>query len=167
MQTQMALAMNEALKSKDLPTKSQAELVWRYIKDHPGIKLCALEKVFTRSAAQTLHSLHIRKMVTRTTETTLVRGNKRSVFCYKVAMPEYELLPLPVKPVRPGEPANSKAVPPQLPLPLPPLAAAAPLAPPAAPAAKQLANDDLDEYIDSLSVGKARKLYAKLKVIFG
>lgn len=167
MQTQMALAMNEALKSKGLPPKSQAELMWRYIKDHPGIKLSSLEKVFTRSTPQTLHSLHIRKMVTRTTETTLVRGNKRSVFCYKVAMPEYELLPLPAKPKKASAvqlPLTlPSAAPAPLPMPLPQLAEqAAPT-----PAPKQLANDDLDEYIDSLSVGKARKLYTKLKVIFG
>lgn len=165
MQTQMALAMNEALKSKNLPIKSQVELMWRYIKDHPGIKLSALEKVFTRSAAQTLHSLHIRKMVTRTTETTLVRGNKRSVFCYKVAMQEYELLPLPDKPKKASAVQLPLALPSAAPSPLPMPQLAEQAAP--APATKQLANDDLDEYIDSLSVGKARKLYAKLKVIFG
>ena len=153
MNTQMAIAMNEALKAKGIPPKPQTELVWRYIKDHPGIKLSALGKVFTHSVAQTLHALYIRKMVIRTPETTLVKGRKREVFTYKVAMPEYELLPLPVK-------AQKAAAPAPLPMPLPafPVYAQTP---------KQLASDDLDEYIDSLPLGKARKLYAKLKAIFG
>ena len=168
MNTQMAIAMNEALKAKGLPPKPQTELVWRYIKDHPGIKLSALDKVFTHPVAQTLHALYIRKMVIRTPETTLVKGHQREVFTYKVAMPEYELLPLPAKPQKPKKAsavqlplALPSAAPSPLPMPLPQLAEQA------APAPKQLANDDLDEYIDSLSVGKARELYAKLKVIFG
>lgn len=155
MNTQMAIAMNEALKAKGLPPKPQIELVWRYIKDHPGIKLSALDKVFTHSVAQTLHTLYIRKMVIRTPETTLVGGRKREVFTYKVAMPEYELLPLPVK-------AQKAAAPAPAPLPMP-----LPAFPVYAQTPKQLASDELDEYIDSLPLGKARKLYAKLKVIFG
>ena len=99
-------------------------------------------------------------MVIRTPETTLVKGRKREVFTYKVAMPEYELLPLPVKAQKAAAPAQKAAAPAPLPMPLPafPVYAQTP---------KQLASDELDEYIDSLPLGKARKLYAKLKAIFG
>ena len=74
MQTQMAEAMNKALVAQSMKPKTQTELIWRYIKDHPGARLKTLEAIFKRSTAQTLHSLWIRKMVTRTPET--VRGRQ-------------------------------------------------------------------------------------------
>ena len=159
MQTQMAEAMNKALVAQGMKPKTQMELIWRYIKDHPGTKLKTLEAIFKRSTAQTLHSLWIRKMVTRTPETVRGRqGNIRQVYCYKVAMPDYELLPLPVKTKtgkKPGPPVT-------MPLPYPPLAEPQPSL--AAPAAQP---DDLDERINKMSVGEARAMYVKLKAIFG
>ena len=150
MQTQMAEAMNKALVAQGMKPKTQMELIWRYIKDHPDTKLKTLEAIFKRSTAQTLHSLWIRKMVTRTPETVRGRqGNIRQVYCYKVAMSDYELLPLPVKTKtgkKPGSPVT---------MPLPSLAA---------PAAQP---DDLDERINKLPVGEARAMYVKLKAIFG
>jgi len=38
MQTQMAEAMNNALVAQGMKPKTQMELIWRYIKDHPGTK---------------------------------------------------------------------------------------------------------------------------------
>ena len=90
MQTQMAEAMNKALVAQGMKPKTQIELIWRYIKDHPGTKLKTLEAIFKRSTAQTLHSLWTRKMVTRTPETMRDRHeNIRQVYCYKVAMLAY------------------------------------------------------------------------------
>ena len=159
MQTQMAEAMNKALTVQGMKPKTQMELTWRHIKDHPSIKLKTLESIFKRSTAQTLHSLWIRKMVTRTPETMRDRhGNIRQVYCYKVAMLDYELLPLPVKTKtgkKPGPPVT-------MPLPYPPLAE--PQRSLAAPAAQP---DDLDERINKMSVGEARAMYVKLKAIFG
>lgn len=159
MQTQMAEAMNKALVAQGMKPKTQMELIWRYIKDHPDTKLKTLEAIFKRSTAQTLHSLWIRKMVTRTPETMRDRhGNIRQVYCYKVAMLDYELLPLPVKTKtikKPGPPVA-------MPLPYPPLAEPQPSL--AAPAAQP---DDLDERINKMSVGEARAMYVKLKAIFG
>ena len=81
MQTQMAEAMNKALVAQGMKPKTQMELIWRHIKDHPSIKLKTLEAIFKRSTAQTLYSLWIRKMVTRTTEAVRVRqGNIRQVY---------------------------------------------------------------------------------------
>lgn len=144
--------------------KTQMELIWRHIKDHPSIKLKTLEAIFKRSTAQALRSLWIRKMVTRTPETVRDRhGYIRKVYCYKVAMSDYELLPLPVKTEtvkiesskKPGSPVA-------MPLPYPPLAEPQPSL--AAPAAQP---DDLDERISKMSVGEARATYVKLKAIFG
>ena len=164
MQTQMAEAMNKALVAQGMKPKTQMELIWRYIKDHPGTKLKTLEAIFKRSTAQTLHSLWIRKMVTRTPETTRARhGNIRQVYCYKVAMLDYEVLPLPVK-TETGKTESSKkpGAPVAMPLPYPPLAESQPSL--SAPAAQP---DDLDERINKLSVGEARAMYVKLKAIFG
>ena len=159
MQTQMAEAMNKALVAQGMKPKTQMELIWRYIKDHPETRLKTLEAIFKRATAQTLHSLWIRKMVTRTPETVRGRqGNIRQVYCYKVAMPDYELLPLPVKTKtgkKPGSPVT-------MPLPYLPLAEPQPSL--AAPAAQP---DDLDERINKMSVGEARAMYVKLKAIFG
>ena len=162
MQTQMAEAMNKALVAQGMKPKTQMELIWRYIKDHPGVKLKTLESIFKRSTAQTLHSLWIRKMVTRTPEIVRDRyGKTRQIFCYKVAMPDYELLPLPVKT---GKPKTGKepGPPVTMPLPYPPLAE--PQSSLAAPAAQ---SDDLDERINKMPVGEARTMYVKLKAIFG
>ena len=159
MQTQMAEAMNKALVAQGMKPKTQMELIWRYIKDHPGTKLKTLEAIFKRSTAQTLHSLWIRKMVTRTPETARDRrGNIRQVYCYKVAMSDYEVLPLPVK----AESSKKPGPPVAMPLPYPPLAEPQPSL--AAPAAQP---DDLDERINKMSVGEARVMYVKLKAIFG
>ena len=159
MQTQMAEAMNKALVAQGMKPKTQMELIWRYIKDHPGTKLKTLEDCFKRSTAQTLHSLWIRKMVTRTPETARDRrGNIRQVYCYKVAMSDYEVLPLPVK----AESSKKPGPPVAMPLPYPPLAEPQPSL--AAPAAQP---DDLDERINKMSVGEARVMYVKLKAIFG
>ena len=159
MQTQMAEAMNKALVAQGMKPKTQMELIWRYIKDHPETRLKTLEAIFKRSTAQTLHSLWIRKMVTRTPETVRGRqGNIRQVYCYKVAMSDYELLPLPVKTKTGKKPGPPVA----MPLPYPPLAE--PLPSLAAPAAQP---DDLDERINKMSVGEARAMYVKLKAIFG
>ena len=169
MQTQMAEAMNKALVAQGMKPKVKTELIWRHIKDHPGIKLKTLESIFKRSTAQTLHTLWVRKMVTRTPETMRdQRGKTRQVFCYKVAMPDYELLPLPVK----VTPVKTKTVktevvkkpesPVAMPLPYPPLAEPQPSL--AAPAAQP---DDLDERINKMPVGEARVMYVKLKAIFG
>ena len=159
MQTQMAEAMNKALTVQGMKPKTQMELIWRYIKDHPGTKLKTLEAIFKRSTAQTLHSLWTRKMVTRTPETMRDRhGNIRQVYCYKVAMLDYELLPLPVKTKTGKKPGPPVA----MPLPYPPLAEPQPSL--AAPAAQP---DDLDERINKMSVGEARATYVKLKAIFG
>ena len=157
MQTQMAEAMNKALVAQGMKPKTQMELIWRYTKDHPETRLKTLEAIFKRATAQTLHSLWIRKMVTRTPETVRGRqGNIRQVYCYKVAMPDYELLPLPVKTKtgkKPGPPVT-------MPLPYPPLAEPQPSLAAAQP-------DDLDERINKMSVGEARVMYVKLKTIFG
>lgn len=159
MQTQMAEAMNKALAAQGMKPKTQMELTWRYIKDHPGTKLKTLEAIFKRSTAQTLHSLWIRKMVTRTTEAVRARqGNIRQVYCYKVAMSDYEVLPLPVKTKTGKKPGPPVA----MPLPYPPLAEPQPSL--AAPAAQP---DDLDERINKMPVGEARVMYVKLKAIFG
>ena len=159
MQTQMAEAMNKALVAQGMKPKTQMELIWRYIKDHPETKLKTLEAIFKRSTAQTLHSLWIRKMVTRTPETVRDRhGNIRQVYCYKVAMSDYELLPLPSKP----KPVKKPGSPMAMPLPYPPLAEPQPSL--AAPAAQP---DDLDERINKMPVGEARVMYVKLKAIFG
>ena len=159
MQTQMTEAMNKALVAQGMKPKTQMELIWRYIKDHPGTKLKTLEAIFKRSTAQTLHSLWIRKMVTRTPETVRGRqGNIRQVYCYKVAMPDYELLPLPVKTKTGKKPGPPVA----MPLPYPPLAQPQPSL--AAPAVQP---DDLDERINKMPVGEARAMYVKLKAIFG
>ena len=164
MQTQMAEAMNKALVAQGMKPKTQMELIWRYIKDHPGTKLKTLEDCFKRSTAQTLHSLWIRKMVTRTPETARDRrGNIRQVYCYKVAMLDYELLPLPVKTKTVKAESSKKPGPPvAMPLPYPPLAEPQPSL--AAPAVQP---DDLDERINKMSVGEARATYVKLKAIFG
>ena len=157
MQTQMAEAMNKALVAQGMKPKTQLELIWRYIKDHPETRLKTLEAIFKRSTAQTLHSLWIRKMVTRTPETVRGRqGNIRQVYCYKVAMSDYEVLPLPVKTEtgkKPGSPVT-------MPLPYPPLAEPQPSLAAAQP-------DDLDERINKMPVGEARVMYVKLKAIFG
>ena len=157
MQTQMAEAMNKALTVQGMKPKTQMELIWRYIKDHPETRLKTLEAIFKRATAQTLHSLWIRKMVTRTPETVRGRqGNIRQVYCYKVAMSDYELLPLPVKTEtgkKPGSPVT-------MPLPYPPLAEPQPSLTAAQP-------DDLDERINKMPVGEARAMYVKLKAIFG
>ena len=159
MQTQMAEAMNKALVAQGMKPKTQMELIWRYIKDHPGTRLKTLESIFKRSTAQTLHSLWTRKMVTRTSETVRARhGNVRQVYCYKVAMLDYELLPLPVKTKTGKKPGPPVA----MPLPYPPLAEPQPSL--AAPAAQP---DDLDERINKMPVGEARAMYVKLKAIFG
>ena len=166
MQTQMAEAMNKALvaqgmnlAAQGMKPKTQMELIWRYIKDHPETRLKTLEAIFKRATAQTLHSLWIRKMVTRTPETVRGRqGNIRQVYCYKVAMSDYELLPLPVK----TETVKKPGPPVAMPLPYPPLAEPQPSL--AAPAAQP---DDLDERINKMSVGEARVMYVKLKAIFG
>lgn len=164
MQTQMAEAMNKALVAQGIKPKTQAELVWRYIKDHPGTKLKTLESIFKRSTAQTLHSLWIRKMVTRTPEIMRDRhGRTRQVFCYKVAMPDYELLPLPVKTKTVKTEVVKEPGPPvAMPLPYPPLTEPQPSL--ATPAAQP---DDLDERINKMPVGEARVMYVKLKAIFG
>ena len=164
MQTQMAEAMNKALAAQGMKPKTQMELIWRYIKDHPGTKLKTLEAIFKRSTAQTLHSLWIRKMVTRTTEAVRDRrGNIRQVYCYKVAMSDYEVLPLPVKTETVKTESSKKLGPPvTMPLPYPPLAEPQPSL--AAPAAQP---DDLDERINKMPVGEARVMYVKLKAIFG
>lgn len=164
MQTQMAEAMNKALVAQGMKPKTQMELIWRYIKDHPGAKLKTLEAIFKRSTAQTLHSLWIRKMVTRTLETVRGRhGNIRQVYCYKVAMSDYEVLPLPVKTKTVKTESSKKPGPPvAMPLPYPPLAEPQPSL--AAPAAQ---SDDLDEHINKMSVGEAHAMYVKLKAIFG
>lgn len=164
MQTQMAEAMNKALVAQGMKPKTQTELIWRHIKDHPGIKLKTLEAIFKRSTAQTLHSLWIRKMVTRTPETIRDRhGKTRKVYCYKVAMLEYELLPLPVKTEAVKTKTGKKPGPPvAMPLPYPPLAEPQPSL--TAPAAQP---DDLDERINKMPVGEARVMYVKLKAIFG
>ena len=157
MQTQMTEAMNKALVAQGMKPKTQMELIWRHIKDHPSIKLKTLEAIFKRSTAQTLHSLWIRKMVTRTTEAVRVRqGNIRQVYCYKVAMSDYELLPLPVK----TETGKKLGSPVAMPLPYPPLAEPQPSLAAAQP-------DDLDERINKMPVGEARAMYVKLKAIFG
>lgn len=159
MQTQMAEAMNKALVAQGVKPKTQMELIWRYIKDHPGTRLKTLESIFKCSTAQTLHTLWIRKMVIRTPETVRDRhGNTRQVYCYKVAMPEYELLPLPVKPETIKKSGPTVA----MPLPYPPLTEPQPSL--AAPAAQP---DDLDERINKMPVGEARVMYVKLKAIFG
>ena len=162
MQTQMAEAMNKALVAQGMKPKTQMELIWRYIKDHPGTKLKTLEAIFKRSTAQTLHSLWIRKMVTRTTEAVRARqGNIRQVYCYKVAMSDYEMLPLPVKTETVKTESSKKPGPPvTMPLPYPPLAEPQPSLAAAQP-------DDLDERINKMSVGEARATYVKLKTIFG
>ena len=162
MQTQMAEAMNKALVAQGMKPKTQMELIWRYIKDHPDTKLKTLEAIFKRSTAQTLHSLWIRKMVTRTPETTRDRhGNIRQVYCYRVAMLDYELLPLPVKTKTAKAESSKKPGPPvAMPLPYPPLAEPQPSLAAAQP-------DDLDERINKMSVGEARAMYVKLKAIFG
>ena len=164
MQTQMAEAMNKALVAQGMKPKAQTELIWRYIKDHPETRLKTLEAIFKRSTAQTLHSLWIRKMVTRTPETMRDRhGNIRQVYCYKVAMPDYEVLPLPVKTETVKTESSKKPGPPvAIPLPYPPLAEPQPSL--AAPAAQP---DDLDERINKMPVGEARVMYVKLKAIFG
>ena len=157
MQTQMAEAMNKALVAQGMKPKTQMELIWRYIKDHPETRLKTLEAIFKRSTAQTLHSLWIRKMVTRTPETVRGRqGNIRQVYCYKVAMSDYELLPLPVKTKSSRKPGPPVA----MPLPYPPLAEPQPSLTAAQP-------DDLDERINKMPVGEARVMYVKLKAIFG
>ena len=157
MQTQMAEAMNKALVAQGMKPKTQMELIWRYIKDHPETKLKTLEAIFKRSTAQTLHSLWIRKMVTRTPETARDRhGNIRQVYCYKVAMSDYEMLPLPVK----TETGKKLGSPVAMPLPYPPLAEPQPSLTAAQP-------DDLDERINKMPVGEARVMYVKLKAIFG
>lgn len=166
MQTQMTEAMNKALVAQGMnlvaqgmKPKTQMELIWRYIKDHPETRLKTLEVIFKRSTAQTLHSLWIRKMVTRTPETVRGRqGNIRQVHCYKVAMSDYEVLPLPVK----TETAKKPGPPVTMPLPYPPLAEPQPSL--AAPATQP---DDLDERINKMPVGEARAMYVKLKAIFG
>ena len=164
MQTQMAEAMNKALTVQGMKPKTQMELIWRYIKDHPGTKLKTLEAIFKRSTAQTLHSLWIRKMVTRTPETVRGRqGNIRQVYCYKVAMLDYELLPLPVK-TKTIKTESSKKLGSPVAMPLPYLPLAEPQPSLAAPAAQP---DDLDERINKMSVGEARATYVKLKAIFG
>ena len=162
MQTQMAEAMNKALVAQGMKPKTQMELVWRHIKDHPSIKLKTLESIFKRSTAQTLHSLWIRKMVTRTPEAVRARhGNIRQVYCYKVAMLDYELLPLPVKTKTVKAETGKKPGPPvAMPLPYPPLAEPQPSLTAAQP-------DDLDERINKMPVGEARAMYVKLKAIFG
>ena len=133
------------------------ELIWWYIKDHPETRLKTLEAIFKRATAQTLHSLWIRKMVTRTPETVRGRqGNIRQVYCYKVAMPDYELLPLPVRTKTGKKPGSPVA----MPLPYPPLAEPQPSLSAAQP-------DDLDERINKMPVGEARVMYVKLKAIFG
>ena len=162
MQTQMAEAMNKALMVQGVKPKTQMELIWRHIKDHPNTKLKTLESIFKRSTAQTLHSLWTRKMVTRTPETVRNRhGNIRRVYCYKVAMLDYELLPLPVK-TKTVKTESSKKLgsPVAMPLPYPPLAEPQPSLAAAQP-------DDLDERINKMSVGEARVMYVKLKAIFG
>ena len=164
MQTQMTEAMNKALvaqgmnlAAQGMKPKTQMELIWRYIKDHPETRLKTLEAIFKRATAQTLHSLWIRKMVTRTPETVRGRqGNIRQVYCYKVAMPDYELLPLPVKTKTGKKPGPPVA----MPLPYPPLAEPQPSLAAAQP-------DDLDERINKMPVGEARVMYVKLKAIFG
>ena len=162
MQTQMAEAMNKALVAQGMKPKTQMELTWRYIKDHPGTKLKTLKSIFKRSTAQTLHSLWIRKMVTRTPEAVRARhGNIRQVYCYKVAMSDYELLPLPVKTKTVKAETGKKPGPPvAMPLPYPPLAEPQPSLTAAQP-------DDLDERINKMPVGEARAMYVKLKAIFG
>ena len=162
MQTQMAEAMNKALVAQGMKPKTQTELVWRYIKDHPGAKLKTLESIFKRSTAQTVHSLWIRKMVIRTPEIMRDRyGRTRQVYCYKVAMPDYELLPLPAKTKTVKTESGKKPESP-MPLPYPPLTEPQPSL--AAPAAQP---DDLDERINKMPVGEARAMYVKLKAIFG
>ena len=162
MQTQMAEAMNKALVAQGMKPKTQMELIWRYIKDHPETRLKTLEAIFKRSTAQTLHSLWIRKMVTRTPETVRGRqGNIRQVYCYKVAMSDYELLPLPVKTETvKAESSKKPGSPVTMPMPYPPLAEPQPSLTAAQP-------DDLDERINKMPVGEARVMYVKLKAIFG
>ena len=162
MQTQMTEAMNKALVAQGMKPKTQMELIWRYIKDHPGTKLKTLEDCFKRSTAQTLHSLWIRKMVTRTPETARDRrGNIRKVYYYKVAMSDYEVLPLPVKAETvKAESSKKPGSPVAMPLPYPPLAEPQPSLSAAQP-------DDLDERINKMPVGEARVMYVKLKAIFG
>ena len=151
MQTQMAEAMNKALTVQGMKPKTQMELIWRHIKGHPSIKLKTLEAIFKRSTAQTLHSLWTRKMVTRTSETVRARqGNIRQVYCYKVAMSDYEVLPLPVKAETvKAESSKKLGSPAAMPLPYPPRAEPQPSL--AAPAAQP---DDLDERINKMPVGE-------------
>lgn len=166
--TQMAQAISKAMETAGRKPKPMTERVWNHIKDNPRIGLKALEGVFGPTVAQTIHALHLRKMVTRITEPRrMPAGSVRNIYLYSVAMREYELLPLPSKNAAavasaprpglgfPGRPAPQALTP--------------SFAPPSAPAPKpkELASDRLDEYIDGLPVGEARLLFIKLKAIFG
>lgn len=168
MQTQMA----QALVAAGVKPKPLMERVWHYIRDNPNANLAKVESVYGPSSKQTIHSLYCRKMLTRRIEERRIGGGSmRSIYLYKVAMPEYELLPLPVKPkaeaVKAVNPPKVRAEAGEAVMPSQPASelslstvkfAATP--PPTDASAK------LDSYIDSLTVGEARQLYSKLKAIF-
>lgn len=151
MNTQMA----EALKQAGIRPKSLYERVWLHIQYHPGSTAANVVAVFGASATQAVSDMFARKMLTRTATNTLVKGIRRDIFCYKVAMREYELQPKPAKLKAAVATPAAKAPAPE---------ALEPWVPAAKPPTE---SDELDSYINGLTVGKAHLLYVKLKKLFG
>lgn len=180
MQTQMA----QALVAAGVKPKPLMERVWHYIRDNPNANLAKVESVYGPSSKQTIHSLYCRKMLTRRIEERRIGGGRvRSIYLYKVAMQEYELLPLPAKPKdwvpktksppAPAQaPAAAMAAPlvPAKPVPTPAYAPnpAMPVPTPAAPTPTPAPCSGWPaSYVDGLKVSDARLLYAHLKALFG
>ena len=95
-------------KATDMTEKrmTQLERIWRFVNDHPGCTLREVHSVLKfKATAQGLNSLLARGMVKVTKEERKgygPYGTAKVINLYRVAFPDFEVLPLPPKAKRAG-----------------------------------------------------------------
>ena len=157
----MATVMAEKLVEAGVAVPTQAERLWRVIKDNPGItaiRAGELTRIVQSNASSVICGMYKRGMLLRDYEwrKVLRNGGKytdMNVAVYRVAFDDYEVLPYPKAPKKPEVAAPSTPVPAPV-----EVSTTVIKAPTVAQAGA---------FIDSMTVAEARELYRLLHEMFG
>lgn len=152
-------AMEEAMK-KVMKVPSRTERIFNYVKDHPDVTAETVRKALKMEASSVsslLCQLEQRKMLSSVDKSMRVNSSNgksmvRNVAHYTAIIGEYELLPKPKKVVAVATEAQKK---PRIELTIVPVEKKSGNLPPS-----------IEEFIERLTIGEARRLHQKLDAMF-
>lgn len=152
-------AMEEAMK-KVMKVPPRTERIFNYVKDHPDVTAETVRKALKMEASSVssiLSQLESRKMLSSVSKALRVNSSNgksmlRHVAHYTAIIKEYELLPKPKKVAAVAAEVQKK---PRIELTIVPVEKKSSNLPPS-----------IDEFIERLTIGDARRLHQKLDAMF-